>query len=279
MNIVILFRSLTIEDPYQKIFEKNKLLPITLPLLSHRSLLSDSLFNQILVQGLFDAITKKLSNPNRTRNEIDAISSLLQLPVFTIGPSTSKKFGEKLNDIVQTTDLKTRNLKTTITEQDNANKLIPEIVLHAKTQQTARYLFLCGNISLDTIPNAMDANGILLTKYTIYTTEKTTPEETLHKLSNSLKSIPKNGECTAWLCFFSPSGVETVHEAMIHQKENVEKVLGVNFVKYAAIGNTTANKCRDLFGIHAIAQQPSPQGLLVAIQNYVEANQSENKKK
>ncbi|OLY81939.1 hypothetical protein AYI68_g3949 [Smittium mucronatum] len=218
------------------------------------------------------------------------LKSFFETPVFAIGPATSKKLESCINSIFTTTELAKCQTPPSMVLQEapNANQLLPLIFDYIKKVDSPNFLFLCGDISLETIPKALaspivDSNTgetiktIELTRIVVYKTIKNDPQTVLAKLelvsdfiiSNIISngnrlnnSNDSNIDPYLVLVFFSPSGIDTVKNLI------VEMPWWSHTVHLAAIGNTTAQKCADVF-IKPVAKasSPSPDGLLEALNN------------
>ena len=133
--------------------------------------------------------------------------------------------------------------------------LVPEGVDTGSAEALVQYLrehppsgpllFLSGNRRRDTIPNGLEAADIAFEEEVVYETHSRT----------SLDLPPPTQ--TTWLVFFSPSGLEAVQQAEVIPSP----------YRIAAIGPTTAGALRDEgLSVTAVAEQPSPDGLVAAIQ-------------
>jgi len=114
-------------------------------------------------------------------------------------------------------------------------------------------LFLCGNRRRDALPNALRDAGRAFEELVVYETH---PRTTL--------DLPAS-EPRPWLVFFSPSGLEAVEGA---------GEAPVNY-RLGAIGPTTAGALREAgHKVDAVAEVPSPEGLVEAIQETERDNPS-----
>lgn len=111
------------------------------------------------------------------------------------------------------------------------------------------YLFLCGNRRRDELPSALQKAG--------------TPFEELVVYETHLRSgidFP-TAEPDDWLVFFSPSGIEAVTR---------HAGAPARHYRLAAIGPTTAEALRARERtVEAVAERPSPEGLVAALQGKV----------
>ena len=105
-------------------------------------------------------------------------------------------------------------------------------------------LFLCGDKRRDVLPDGLFEAGVRYSELEIYTSS-----------TRGDLAIPEE---TAWLVFFSPSGLQAVEAS------------GIDPAAYrlAAIGETTARALEEAgYPVSAIADEPSPDALANAIAN------------
>jgi uroporphyrinogen-III synthase len=108
------------------------------------------------------------------------------------------------------------------------------------------YLFLCGNRRRHVLPNALREAGTPFEELVVYET---------HPRSGIDLPAAEPGD---WLVFFSPSGIEAV---MRHADAPARRY------RLAAIGPTTAEGLRARERtVEAVAERPSPGGLVAALQ-------------
>ncbi len=110
----------------------------------------------------------------------------------------------------------------------------------------ALLLFLSGNRRREALPEALMAAEVPFDELVVYET---------HTRTDLDVSRP---EKTSWLVFFSPSGLEAVTQA---------ERAAVHGHRLAAIGPTTAQALEaDGHSVAAVAEEPSPEGLVAALQ-------------
>lgn len=133
---------------------------------------------------------------------------------------------------------------------------LADLVL-AENTDSAKFLFPCGNLSSETLPNLLQSKGISVDSLTVYETEENENlREELIKLSE-----PECGLCC--MVFFSPSGCEYIHR----QLQTFSN--GLTRLPYFAIGNSTAHKIENLgVEIAGVAEKPSPESIADCIQKY-----------
>lgn len=114
-----------------------------------------------------------------------------------------------------------------------------------------KLLFPCSSIRRDLLPSMLSKPElhIELHEITAYATRKLRCQD--HQNETKLQ----------WWAFFSPSGVEAVFGSNV--------TLPTSHLKFAAIGKTTADSLQGLgLPVHAVAAKPTPEDLLVSIQQH-----------
>ena len=150
-------------------------------------------------------------------------------PAYAVGPKTADQ-------------LRALGLHPRGAETGSAEALAAYIVDDAPA---APLLFLSGNRRRDTLPEALQRAGLPFDELVVYET---------HPRSD-LDLPAANG--STWLVFFSPSGLEAV-----------EAGEGADLEEYrvAAIGPTTGTALATAgFSVEAVAESPSPEGLVAAL--------------
>lgn len=150
-------------------------------------------------------------------------------PAYVVGPKTGDRF---------------RALGFDVRGEDTGSaKALAELLVDEAPGTPL--LFLSGNRRRDTLPSGLDAAGIPFEEQVVY--------ETLLRTDITLPP-PRRG---CWLAIFSPSGLEAVKKA---------DVGSLGEYRCAAIGPTTADFLREEgLQVRAVAETPSPQGLVQAI--------------
>ena len=149
---------------------------------------------------------------------------------YAVGPKTAAR--------LQALGLRARGDDT-----GTADALAARIV---KDDPDAPLLFLSGNRRRETLPEALRAAEVRFDELVVYETHARTDLD-----------VPARGRAS-WLVFFSPSGLEAVTRA-----EGVD----VQAHRLAAIGPTTAEALEgDGHAVEAVADEPSPDGLVAALQ-------------
>jgi len=151
-------------------------------------------------------------------------------PAYAVGPKTAQ-------------ELRTIGVEPRGTEAGDAEALARQIVEDAPA---APLLFLCGNRRRDTLPDRLWAASVPFEEVIVYETHT----------RQDLTIPPSDG--AVWLAFFSPSGLEAVEQA-----EGIE----LSRYRLAAIGPTTGGALEAAgHSVAAVAEEPSPEGLVSAIQ-------------
>ncbi|OMH81196.1 hypothetical protein AX774_g5351 [Zancudomyces culisetae] len=241
------------------------------------------------VKSVLDSIELTLSRL-ATSAEIKEYSSnlchFIELPIFSIGPTTLEKLKTGIIDVFKKHAIAEQPKWNTV-EAKCADELVPKIVAHAKSLEQSNLnshtVFFCGNKSLKTIPLALEANNITYIQRIVYTTDSRDSEDILNQVEEAKDIFDGNKENLQnndviedgfmpnykahpiHMCFFSPSGVDTIAkiaENISFLRENINNVV--------SIGETTATRIREVFGVENvhIAKSPSPQGIVNAIDSF-----------
>ncbi len=137
-----------------------------------------------------------------------------------------------------------------------ACKHVPHISERAESRAVAErvvalnekkpWLFICGNLRRDELPEALTEAGVAFEELVVY---RTLPAESIDLTED---------DAPEWVVFFSPSGVNAVSNQWPDSWQHTQR---------AAIGNTTAKAITQMgWSVSAIADKPEPQSLLEAIQ-------------
>jgi uroporphyrinogen-III synthase len=151
-------------------------------------------------------------------------------PAYVVGPKTAERF---------------RALGFDVRGQESGNAdVLASWIAEAGVEQPL--LFLSGNRRRDILPEGLRNAGIAFEEQVVYET-----------LTRNELSLPPPSDGT-WLVFFSPSGLEAARTADAALDE----------YRCAAIGPTTAAALEEQGrSVQAVAESPSPEGLLTAIQD------------
>lgn len=237
MLILFLRVSESIDDKYvqaarSKGIEATSIVLFTVEFVN-RSLLVEALTSS------FDSIICTSSNSIKALSQLEPESSIFDIPLFVVGPSTGAE-ARSVGFIH-------------VLEADSANAVnLCEIVKSYYQDQQASILFLCGDKRLDTISDTLTSR-FDLKEVNVY---RTNPDHS--QVSHLKTTIEAHAHDSTWLVFFSPSLVDLVNASEIFEK--------YPFVKCAAIGKTTAKRLEELGrSVDAIASSPTPVGLLEEI--------------
>lgn len=127
-----------------------------------------------------------------------------------------------------------------------AMDLIPYITKHAKE----KYLFPTSNVHMGDLPKYMMDHGLKVTEVTIYQT-----------VSSDLSDI-KDLHIYDMICFFSPSGIQSLFKNFPDFKQNSTKI--------AVFGPTTAKEAKS-HGLQVDVEAPKPNvpSMTAAIEKYI----------
>lgn len=115
----------------------------------------------------------------------------------------------------------------------------------AMNRPAPSWLFVCGNLRRDALPDRLQVGGVPFEELEVY--------DTLLRDDLDLAQI----QVPDWVVFFSPSGVASVQSQWPAAWKGVQK---------AAIGSTTADAITKAgWRVDAIAANPDPQSLLAAV--------------
>ena len=134
-------------------------------------------------------------------------------------------------------------------------------------------IILSGNKRRDEFTQILQQNNVHFQELIVYETKNETNE--LKKIIKEKFSIvfDVNNKIIKhiWLVFFSPSGIEVFYDYITQQqiKDQFEKSHHNKHILIATIGTTSSNKVKQYnWRVDAIAIEPNPQGLALAITNY-----------
>lgn len=239
---VVLLRSADEQDPYVEAFAEEELRAVCVPVLRFAFPHQDMLRERLEERARYTALV--VTSPRVTRAlaplfeaEPDLEAAWEGAPVYAVGPKTAA-------------GLKGLGLRPLGANAGNADALAEQIV---EEGPEASLLFLCGNRRRDTLPNRLREAGIPFDEQVVYETH----------LRTDLELPP-----ATWLSFFSPSGWKAVQQSEVD----------LTSYRIAAIGPTTAGALRDVgLSVEAVADTPSPEGLVLAIRAEGESRGAEPK--
>lgn len=142
----------------------------------------------------------------------------------------------------------------------NAENLTKIIVKENPSE--SKFLFPCGNLRSETLPNILQASHITVDALTVYETKENENLKTdLMKLNDS-----ENPCC---MVFFSPSGCEYIHRQLQTFSNSLSEL------PHFAIGNSTAHKIENLgVEVAGVAARPKADSLVESVQIYFTSAQS-----
>lgn len=235
---VILLRSADEPDPYLTAFEQAGLRAACEPVLTfafpHQEALAGTLEHRDRYAALIATSPRVATALGRVFAEREALAeSWREAPAYAVGPKTATR----LRDV---------GFHPRGEDAGNAAALARQIV---NDRPSAPLLFLSGNRRRDTLPTRLRAEEVPFEEVVVYET-RTQDALTLPSFG------PPSG--STWLVFFSPSGLEAVEKA-----ESVDP----SDYRVAAIGPTTGGTLEEAgYAVDAVAEEPSPEGLVAALQ-------------
>ncbi len=234
---VILLRSADEPDRYLSAFERVGLRAVCEPVLTfafpNQVELVSTLDRHDRYAALVATSPRVATALGRVFAEGEALAEVWQgAPAYAVGPKTAGRLREV-------------GLQPRGEEAGNASALARQIVDDAPS---APLLFLSGNRRRDTLPNRFREGEVPFDEVVVYETR-----------TRDALTLPPSGSPSGstWLVFFSPSG-----------REAVEKAGSVDPGDYrvAAIGPTTGRALEEAgYAVEAVAEEPSPEGLVVAL--------------
>ncbi|XP_023938388.1 uroporphyrinogen-III synthase [Bicyclus anynana] len=129
-------------------------------------------------------------------------------------------------------------------------------LIASENSEGSKFLFPCGNLRSEILPNILQSKQISVDAITVYETKEN------EKLRTSLQELndTANPSC---LVFFSPSGCEYVYRQL--QTFNNK----LSSVPHFAIGNSTAHKIENLgVEIAGVAAKPKAESVIESVQQY-----------
>ncbi|XP_045528455.1 uroporphyrinogen-III synthase-like [Pieris brassicae] len=242
MKKVVLFKS-TSED-YKKAFSGSNYEPIFVEPLQ---------FVFINLQGLSEKLIKNdydgiiLSSPRA----IEAVSKCWSPSkyvvwnskrVYTVGEVSCQKIKHMLG---------LDALGGTTGNAENLAKLIA-----SENPESTRFLFPCGNLRSEILPNELEAAKMIVEPLAVYETKEN------EHLRQRLIDLNENIN-TCCMVFFSPSGCEYIYRQLQTFSNNL------SLLPHFAIGNSTAHKIENLgVEIAGVAAKPKPECVLESVVEY-----------
>ncbi len=230
----ILLRSADPPDGYLAAFDEVGLRAVCEPVLSfafpRQDAFTDRLTRRADYEGVVATSPRVAAALGRAFEEQEALAQAWRgAPVYAVGPKTAGR----IRDV---------GLDPKGADAGSADALAARIIDDAPT---APLLFLCGNRRRDTIPRRLRDADIPFEEMVVYETHPRTD-----------LTLPSS-DGSAWLVFFSPSGIDAVEAS---------GTVALDTYRLAAIGPTTGGALEDAgHGVEAVADTPSPDGLVSAI--------------
>lgn len=232
---VILLRSADAPDRYLQAFEAADLRAICEPVLSFAFPSQDSLRETLGARGRYGVLIATSPRVGTALEQVFSADEALaekwrNAPVYAVGPKTAAA-------------VRQIGLRPIGEDAGRAADLAKRIIGDDPQEPL---LFLCGNRRRDVLPDRLTEAGVSFDELVVYETHTRTE-----------LGLPSPGGRT-WLVFFSPSGLEAVQAS-----DSVDP----HRYRIAAIGPSTGEAIAgDGFSLDAVAQHPSPEALVRAIQ-------------
>jgi uroporphyrinogen-III synthase len=230
---VILLRSADDPDPYVHAFGEAGLRAVCRPVLTFVFPNDGSLRDRLRQRGQYGGIVATSPRAGRAlRRVFDSDGTIHaeweEAPAFVVGPKTAERF-------------RALGLDVQGAHTGSADALASWIADAGPEQPL---LFLSGNRRRETLPEGLREAGVAFDEQVVYETH-----------TRGDLSLP-SGAGGAWLVFFSPSGLDAVQASGCP----------IDTYRCAAIGSTTAAALEEEgLSVRAVADAPSPQGLVSAI--------------
>ncbi|XP_026763345.1 uroporphyrinogen-III synthase-like [Galleria mellonella] len=163
--------------------------------------------------------------------------------VYTVGHASSQKI---------TLLLGLEALGSTTGNAENLAKLIA-----GENSKTSKFLFPCGSLRSESLPNILQTQGITVDSITVYETKEN------ENLKEDLMALSDSTQEPCCMVFFSPSGCEYIHR----QLQTFNNKLST--LPRFAIGNSTAHKIEILgLDIAGVAAKPVAESILESVNSY-----------
>ncbi|KAM3959404.1 uroporphyrinogen III synthase 1 [Aphomia sociella] len=243
MKKVVLFRNAS--DDYEKMFIDNGYQVVFIEPLQFTFINSDALKDK-LVQNEYEGLV--LTSPRA----IEAVSKCWDPArfvtwntrrVYTVGHASSQKI---------TLLLGLDSLGSTTGNAENLAKLICE-----ENSKSSKFLFPCGSLRSEILPNMLQTQGITVDAITVYETKEN------ENLKQDLMALSESKHEPCCMVFFSPSGCEYIHRQL---QTFINKL---STLPHFAIGNTTAHKIENLgLEIAGVAAKPVAESVVESVNSY-----------
>lgn len=241
MKKVVLFKGAS--EEYQKVFTDNNYDVIFVEPLQFTYINLDVLKEKLEKDG-YDGLV--LTSPRAT----EAVSKCWDPSkfvlwntkrVYTVGHASSRKI---------TLLLGLEALGATTGNAENLAKVIVR-----ENDKNSSFLFPCGNLRSETLPNILETSGMTIDAVTVYETKEN------ENLRHDLMELNKSELCC--MVFFSPSGCEYIHRQLQTFNNRLSNL------PHFAIGNSTAHKIENLgLDIAGVASKPMPESIMESVNMY-----------
>lgn len=236
MPSVVLFRASDKEDPFRKAFEAADWGVVAVPVLSYEAVNKEELEAKLEDADQWAGLI--ITSPRASDLVADVMSQAgasasdwKSKPIVCTGKRTAAGVAAFTDHLV-------------IPEEKTAVGVGGEVVAISDSRP---WLFVCGNLRRDTLPQYLESASVSYEELIIY---QTRPRKEV-----DLKSLQPD-----WLVFFSPSGVEVIRENWPTQWRKKRPQL-------AAIGPTTEEAMKGTgWQVAATAAAPEPNALVEALQ-------------
>ncbi|XP_075981002.1 uroporphyrinogen-III synthase-like [Anticarsia gemmatalis] len=168
--------------------------------------------------------------------------------IYTVGEVSSHKIKLLLGlEALGATSGNGENLANIITKENPSN---------------SKFLFPCGNLRTETLPNIVKTSGMTVDALTVYETKEN------ENLRTDLMEL-NDSATPCCMVFFSPSGCEYIHRQLQTFSNNLKEL------PHFAIGNSTAYKIENLgVEVAGIAARPKADSVVESVQNYFTCTQA-----
>jgi len=237
---VILLRSANEPDRYVRAFSQAGLQARCEPVLTfafpYGEALRDRLHQRRRFAGIIVTSPRAVRALRRVFDDVGTVHAEWEgTPAYVVGPKTGER--------IQNLGFKVRG------EDCGTAEALVEYLAQQDLQRPL--LFLSGDRRRDAVPEGLRAKNVSFEEQVVYETH-----------FRSDLTLPP-AESDAWIVFFSPSGLNAVRRA---------SGVSLSEYRYAAIGPTTAKALRDHgLEVEAVADTPSPDGLMAALKDAAHA--------
>ncbi|XP_050352292.1 uroporphyrinogen-III synthase-like [Nymphalis io] len=168
--------------------------------------------------------------------------------IYTVGEASNQKI--KLLLGLEAFGSQTGNAETLAT------------LISSENSANSNFLFPCGNLRSEILPNILQSKDITVDALTVYETkENDNLRANLMELNNTV-----NPCC---MVFFSPSGCEYIYRQLQTFNNNL------SILPHFAIGNSTAHKIENLgVEIAGVATKPKPESMIESVKQYFKTTET-----